>query len=71
MIFDVQYKDFNYDYVNVQTFNRLLLSQEIRRFFRPSEKRWVNIYHDRIRGEGGDYLGSDRRQLNVTKQGLV
>ena len=55
MIFDVQYKDFNYDYVNVQTFNRLLLSKAIRRFFRPSEKRWVNIYHDPIRGDGGDY----------------
>ena len=50
MIFDVQYKDFNYDYVNVQTFNRLLLSKAIRRFFRPSEERWVNVFRDRIEG---------------------
>lgn len=67
MVLHVQYQNEKYDYIGAHILDKLLDKESLVGFFRPSEKRWVNIYHDRIRGEGGDYLGSDRRQLNATK----
>jgi hypothetical protein len=40
----------------------LLKKETVRGFFRPSEEKWVNVYRDPIRGEGGDYYAPDRRQ---------
>ena len=49
-------------YVDAPTLDRLLLGKTLRQFYRRSEERWVNVYHDPIRGISGDYSGPDRRQ---------
>ena len=66
MMLRVQYQNFNYDYVDSRTLDRLLLGRDLRGFFRPSDKKWVNVYRDPIRGLGGDYSGRARRQLHLT-----
>ena len=66
MMLRVQYQNFNYDYVDSRTLDRLLLGTNLRGFFRPLEKKWVNVYRDPIRGMGGEYYGSERRQPHKT-----
>ncbi|HVN96642.1 MAG TPA: hypothetical protein VMT62_09450 [Syntrophorhabdaceae bacterium] len=62
MILHVQYQDDHYDYVGPGILEKLLKDEYVRRFYRPSEKRWVDIVHDPIRGIGGDYGGPERRK---------
>ena len=62
MIIHVQYKDFHYEYVDTRTFERLLAGKKLKLFYRPSEKRWIYVMRDPIRGTGGDYSGPDRRE---------
>ena len=64
MVLHVQYKDFKYDYVNTHNLDRLLADKSLHRFYRPSEKRMVNVYRDPVRGVGGNYSGPDRRQFH-------
>jgi hypothetical protein len=60
------YTDYRYGYVDARTLDRLLLGKTLRQFCRPSGQRWVNVYRDPIRGIGGEYYGSDRRQPRKT-----
>ncbi len=62
MLLHVQYKNGSDGYVDANTLDRLLLGKTLEQFYRPSEKRWVNVYRDPIRGLGGDYSGRNRRQ---------
>jgi hypothetical protein len=63
MIIHVQYRDKKYDYVNSQFLEGLIEERTIRQFFRPSEKKWIHIDLDPIRGRGGKpYNGEERRQ---------
>ncbi len=63
MMLFVQYEDLRYDFVKPRRLDRLLAGSELRQFFRPSEKRWVNVHRDPIRGRGGRYSGPERRQV--------
>lgn len=64
MIIHVQYRDKRFDYVNSQFLEGLIRERTIRQFFRPSEKKWVHIDLDPIRGMGGNpYSGAERRQF--------
>ena len=65
MILRVQYQDFSYDYVDTHTLDRLLKGKGLRRFYRPSEGRWVSVHRDPIRGIGGNYVGLNRRQFHM------
>ncbi len=65
MMLYVQYQNNHYDFVNTQTLDRLLAEKEIRQFYRPSEKRWIDVDTDPIRGLGGHYSGPNRRHTNV------
>jgi hypothetical protein len=65
MMLRVQYQNFTYDYVDTQTLDRLLVGKSLRQFYRPSEKSWINVFHDLIRGIGGDYSGPNRRQRRL------
>ena len=69
MILHVQYRNLDYDYVDTRTLDSLLEDEGIRRFYRPSEKRWVNVYRDPIRGMGGVYSGPSRRKPEMTTKG--
>ena len=62
MLLRVQYQDDRYDYVDSRTLDILIAGREIRRFYRPSEEKWVNIDRDPIRGSGGSYSGPERRE---------
>lgn len=62
MLIRVQYHNDSYGDVDGPTLDRLLLGKTVRQFYRPSEERWVNVYHDPIRGLGGAYSGPERRQ---------
>jgi hypothetical protein len=63
MVIHVQYRDKKYDYVNSLFLEGLIREKTIRQFFRPSEKKWINIDLDPIRGTGGKpYSGTERRQ---------
>ena len=64
MTVHVQYQDLQYDYVGTWILDRLIAGKSLKRFYRKSEERWVDIYHDPVRGIGGKYLGPDRRQRN-------
>ena len=60
----IQYHNHKYDFVTPRTLARLLMESKIRYFYRPSEKRWVDVYFDPIRGLGGAYVGPERRKSN-------
>jgi hypothetical protein len=62
MLIRVQYLNDSYADVDARTLDKLLLGKTLKQFYRPSEERWVDVYRDPIRGLGGDYSGSDRRQ---------
>jgi hypothetical protein len=66
MMLYVQYQNDGYDFVNTQTLDRLLTSKKVRQFYRPSEKKWIDVSNDPIRGIGGFYLGPNRRQRHKT-----
>ena len=62
MLLHVQYRDFTYEDVEARTLDWLLANRMIRQFYRPSEKRWVYVYRDLVRGTGGNYSGPNRRE---------
>ena len=64
MVLRVQYHNDKFDYVNDLALDRLIITQEIKKFYRPSEEKWVTIGADPTRGTGGHYTGPDRRQNN-------
>jgi hypothetical protein len=64
----VAYKteDSDFDYVPGNRLDTLIVQDEISHFFRPSEKRWVSIKFDAVRGEGGNaYQGPERRRNDL------
>ncbi len=61
MMVYVQYQNNHYDFVNTETLDRLLAGKKIRRFRRPSEKRWTNVDTDPIRQSRRKYSGPERR----------
>ncbi len=65
MMLYVKYRDMRYDFVNTQTLDRLLAQKSIRMFYRLSEKQWVDVDRDRIRGSGGGYRGPNRRRSDM------
>jgi len=63
----IVYKTNGFDYVPAHLLNSLITTEEISHFYRASEKRWIDVLFDPIRGKGGHYQGPDRR--NVPKPG--
>jgi hypothetical protein len=53
--------EFGFDYVTSDLLDSLITQDEITHFYRPSERRWVNIKLDPVRGSGGGYQGPERR----------
>jgi hypothetical protein len=67
MVLQVQYSNNKYDYVNNSILQKLIVTRRIKRFYRPSEEKWVIPGIDPIRGAGGDYEGPDRRQAHPVR----
>lgn len=53
--------DYGFDYVTSDLLDSLIKKDEITHFYRPSERRWINIKLDPVRGNGGGYQGPERR----------
>lgn len=66
MMLHVQYLNNRYDFVNTRTLDRLIAAKGIRRFRRPSKKRWIDADRGPLRGSGGTYSGRERRQSFYT-----
>ena len=66
MLLRIQYNNDKYDYVDQRTLDGLIIQKAINQFYRPQEKKWVNLDRDSIRrGWGGDsifYIGVERRK---------
>jgi hypothetical protein len=57
MLLHVQYENDTYACVDGPALDRLLLGRTVKRFYRPSHERWIDVYRDPIRGLGGRYPG--------------
>jgi len=57
----VRYINNAYDVVNDVALDDLIAASRIKEFYRPSEKRWVVLGTDAVRGIGGAYAGPERR----------
>lgn len=57
----VRYINNAYDVVNDVALDELIAGNQIKEFYRPSEKRWVVLGTDAVRGIGGAYAGPERR----------
>ncbi len=57
----VIYKEKGFDYIPASLLGELIGLDQITHFYRPSEKRWISIKFDAVRGSGGWYTGPERR----------
>jgi hypothetical protein len=62
MLLQVQYQNDRFDYVQPVVLDRLIASGQLKKLYRPMDKRWATVGVDAIRGSGGSYSGADRRQ---------
>jgi hypothetical protein len=56
-------ENYGFEYVPTQWLETLIKGDEISHFYRPAEKRWINIRLDPVRGTGGSYQGPERRKI--------
>jgi len=59
-----------FDYVSSEVLDDLISRDEISHFYRPSEKRWISVRWDEIRGMGGYYQGPERRKTKNEPEAL-
>jgi len=52
---------YDFNYVTSDHLDTLITHDEITHFYRPSERRWINIKLDPLRGSGDRYQGPERR----------
>ncbi len=55
----------HFDYVSGDLLDTLIKKDEITHFYRPSEKKWVDVKTDLIRATGGQYQGPRRRRTDA------
>ncbi len=66
MTLHVQYRNGTYDYVHNRSLDRLIEENLIRQFYRPSEKRWIDVETDPVRGRILAYKLDLQRWVNVS-----
>jgi hypothetical protein len=62
----IVYYNGSHDYVTAPTLSTLLSTGRVKAFFRPLVRRWAHVGYDRVRGEGGMYSGTERRQVDTS-----
>jgi hypothetical protein len=65
---EVEYPDGRHAFIDDHLLESLIISKEIIRLFRPSEKRWIAIGMDRVRSWNGNYCGMERRRTGRTEE---
>jgi hypothetical protein len=63
-LIQVKYRDNHEGLVDEVALNKLVLSNQIKQFYRPSESRWVDVDNDPIRVKSAGYNGEERRETN-------
>ena len=58
---EVEYQDGTHAFVDDHSLEGLIKSNRIKRFYRPSEKRWIIIGIDTVRNWKSNYWGMERR----------
>ncbi len=70
MLLRVKFGNEKYDYVNGEAIDDLIERKEICMFYRPSEKRWIDVEVGPIRAERGIYyIGPERRSVIAVNAG--
>ena len=60
---NVRYTKENYGITPRRLLDELIAANKIIQFYRESEKKWVTVGTDPIRGMGGVYAGPERRLI--------
>ena len=65
MTLHIQYSNGRYDYVDRRTLDRLIEENGVRHFYRPSERKWVDVESDPVRGRLRFFRLSENRWINM------
>ncbi len=65
MTLHVKYSDGRYDYVDSRTLDMLIDSDKVALFYRPSEKKWINVDTDPVRGKIRFYRFAEQKWVNL------
>ena len=65
---EVEYQDGGHAFVDDYSLENLIKSNQIKQFFRPSEKRWITIGFDPVRSREGHYCGMERRRTGRSEE---
>jgi hypothetical protein len=60
---EVKYQNDTHAFVDDYLLEDLIRSNQIKQFFRPSEKRWITIGTDPVRSGKSFYRGKERRRI--------
>jgi hypothetical protein len=67
MVLHVRYGNEKYDYVDSRAIHGLIRLRRVRMFYRPSEKRWIDVDLDPVRKASNiDYDGMERRDGSLS-----
>jgi hypothetical protein len=64
----VEYQDGENAFVDDYLLENLIKSNQIKQFFRPSEKRWITVGIDPVRSGKGHYYGVERRRTGRSEE---
>jgi len=65
---EVEYQDGGHAFVDDYSLENLIKSNQIKQFFRPSEKRWITVGIDPVRSRKGHYYGMERRRTGRSEE---
>jgi|WetSurMetagenome_2_1015567.scaffolds.fasta_scaffold715921_2 hypothetical protein len=65
MTLRIQYSDGKYDYVDSRTLDRLIDTNQVKFFYRPSEKKWIDVDTDAVRGKIRFYRFAEKKWVNL------
>ena len=65
---EVEYQGGSHPFVDDHSLEGLIKSNQIKQFFRPSEKRWITIGIDAVRSWKDNYCGRERRRTGRTEE---
>ena len=65
---EVEYQNDTHAFVDDYSLENLIKSNQIKQFFRPSEKRWITVGIDTVRSGKGHYYGMERRRTGLSEE---
>ena len=65
---EVEYQDGVHTFVDDYSLENLIKSNQVKRFYRPSEKHWITVGIDPVRSGKGNYCGMERRRTGRSEE---